>query len=63
MGVIALDSKKDNAFSLYTPRQIVLAAGGIGQLFLHSTNARPATGDALAAAIRAGAETGDLEFI
>ena len=63
VGVVALDSKRDDAFSLYVPRQIVLAAGGIGQLFLHSTNARPATGDALAAAIRAGAETGDLEFI
>ena len=63
VGVLALDVLEPDRFFLYQPRQTVLASGGIGQLFLHSTNARPATGDALAAAMRAGAETGDLEFI
>ncbi|MBP1757537.1 MAG: L-aspartate oxidase [Firmicutes bacterium] len=62
-GVIALNSKVADDFRFYRARAVVLASGGIGQLFLHSTNARPATGDALAAALRAGAKTGDLEFI
>ncbi len=63
VGVVALDTHLPDVCYLYQPKQTVLASGGIGQLFLHSTNARPATGDALAAALRAGAETGDLEFI
>jgi L-aspartate oxidase len=62
-GVIALNTQTAGDFHLYRARQTVLAAGGIGQLFLHSTNARPATGDVLAAAIRAGAVTRDLEFV
>lgn len=62
-GAIALNSLCKDDFRFYRTRSLVLAAGGIGQLYLHSTNARPATGDALAASLRAGAETGDLEFI
>ncbi len=62
-GAITLDSRQADQFTLYLARHIVLAAGGIGQLYQHSTNALPATGDALAAAIRAGAEVRDLEFV
>jgi len=42
---------------------IVLATGGAGQLFAHTTNPSVATGDGIAAARRAGVETSDLEFV
>ncbi|MGI4893888.1 MAG: L-aspartate oxidase, partial [Janthinobacterium lividum] len=43
-------------------RAVVLATGGAGQLFSHTTNPEVATGDGLAAAWRAGAAVSDLEM-
>jgi L-aspartate oxidase len=42
---------------------VVLATGGIGQVFRSSTNPVQATGDGIAAALRAGATLGDVEFV
>ena len=41
---------------------VILASGGAGQLYRHTTNPNVTTGDGVAAAFRAGAELADLEF-
>ncbi|MBA3440072.1 MAG: L-aspartate oxidase [Pyrinomonadaceae bacterium] len=44
-------------------RACILASGGAGQLFLHTTNPEVATGDGMAMAYAAGAELADMEFV
>jgi len=44
-------------------RGVVLATGGAGQLFQHTTNPAVATGDGMAMAYQAGAELADMEFV
>ncbi|MGM7678301.1 L-aspartate oxidase [Microbacterium sp. A94] len=46
-----------------TADAVILATGGGGQLYQHTTNPLGATGDGIAAAIRAGAAVADLEFV
>jgi L-aspartate oxidase len=45
-----------------TADAVILASGGAGRLFRHTTNPVVATGDGVAAAWRAGASLRDLEF-
>jgi len=42
---------------------VVLASGGLGQVFSQSTNPSVSTGDGMALALRAGATLRDLEFV
>ncbi len=44
-------------------RAVVLASGGLGQVFSQTTNPPVATGDGMALAYRAGAVLRDLEFV
>ncbi|MDT0200607.1 L-aspartate oxidase [Nocardioides sp. AE5] len=44
-------------------RAVVLASGGLGQVFAQSTNPSVSTGDGMALALRAGARLRDLEFV
>src|SRR5215218_8677776 len=44
-------------------RAVVLASGGLGQVFAQTTNPGVSTGDGMAVALRAGAVLRDLEFV
>jgi L-aspartate oxidase len=44
-------------------RAVVLATGGLGQVFASTTNPAVSTGDGVALALRAGAVVTDLEFV
>jgi L-aspartate oxidase len=44
-------------------RAVILASGGMGQLYAATTNPSVSTGDGVALALRAGARVRDLEFV
>jgi L-aspartate oxidase len=60
-GLLALD--RDGRRVLHLAGATVLATGGSGQLYLHTTNPPEVTADGLAMAARAGARLADLEFV
>lgn len=47
----------------FTAEAVVLATGGIGQLYQHTTNSVIASGDGIAMAYRAGVRIADMEFV
>jgi L-aspartate oxidase len=60
-GAYVLNTVRDIVETV-TAKAVVLATGGSGMVYLHTTNPSIATGDGLIAAWRAGAEVGNLEF-
>jgi L-aspartate oxidase len=62
VGLVALDTRT-HASARFDAGAIILATGGVGQLFRVSTNPDIATGDGIAVAYRAGADVMDMEFI
>lgn len=56
------EGQRDGVGAALAPA-VVLATGGIGEVFASSTNPTVATGDGLALGLRAGAEVADIEFV
>ena len=62
LGVKALDKKNRNIQN-FLARTTLITTGGLGQVYLYTTNPSVATGDGIAMAYRAGAEVSDMEFV
>lgn len=53
----------DGQYRVILSPNIVICTGGIGQVYLHTTNPEVSTGDGVALAARAGAKLYDMEFV
>lgn len=62
VGVLSYDQQKGELEVIFS-KAVILATGGVGQLYKMTTNPAIATGDGLAMAFRAGAEVTDMEFL
>jgi L-aspartate oxidase len=61
-GCRAVDYRNQQEYLIQSPHTI-LATGGVGRLYSHTTNPAIATGDGIALAHRAGANIENMEFI
>lgn len=61
-GAYVLD-RKSGRIKKFLAKFSLLCSGGLGQVYLHTTNPTIATGDGVAMAYRAGTPIGNMEFI
>lgn len=61
-GIIVFNNETGDYETVYSPA-IILATGGVGQLYKYTTNPTGATGDGIALAYNAGAVMQDMEFV
>lgn len=61
-GAFVLNNQTGNVFPILASR-IILATGGLGQIYLHTSNPIEATGDGIALAWRAGVRCMNLQYI
>jgi len=61
-GAYVYDEKRKKVLTIGS-KLTVICSGGIGQVYLHTTNPSIATGDGIAMAYRSGCIIGDMEFV
>jgi len=61
-GAYLLDNKSNEVYTIFADFTI-LATGGLGQIYLHTTNTRNAIGDGVVMAKRAGARIMNAEYV
>lgn len=61
-GVVVFNNELQEYETIYSPA-IIIATGGVGQLYKYTTNPSGATGDGIALAYNAGAILQDMEFV
>ena len=61
-GGVVLLNEKDEYETIYS-NTVIMATGGLGQLYQYTTNPKGATGDGFALSYRAGAVLQDMEFV
>ncbi|WP_291299702.1 L-aspartate oxidase [Desulfosporosinus sp. BICA1-9] len=62
VGALVLD-EETGELEGHLAKAVVLATGGLGQIYRYTTNPSVATGDGMAVALRAGADLMDMEFV
>lgn len=61
-GVVTYNSQNNNFEAIYS-NNVILATGGIGQLYKYTTNPKESTADGIALAKNSGCELSNMEFI
>ena len=62
-GIYVLDTADGEIITFLANRAVMLASGGCGNVYTHTTNPAITTGDGMAMAFRAGATVANMEFV